>query len=193
MHPLEAPWTATAILASRSAMTSWFAGRATRGSARYEGARTGQVDHIPQDQAQRMAGTFRTALPRIERAKACRRKAAVLQAPDSWTARRGAFWSWGSCWRVLVTVGDIGPHRDAVLRPRRKRHHDLAHRGVGVSRLRAFRAQEGHKAAQPSRQVQAQQGWPKAHRQAAHHPRHLGAAGSSFLTCVNISDGRLAF
>ena len=28
-----------------------------------------------------MAGAFRTALPGIERAKACRRKAAVLQAP----------------------------------------------------------------------------------------------------------------
>ena len=41
-----------------------------------------------------MAGTFRTALPRIERAKACRRKAAVLQAPPgSWTIRRGALWS----------------------------------------------------------------------------------------------------
>ena len=34
-----------------------------------------------------------SALPRIERAKACGRKAAVLQAPGSWTIRISAPWS----------------------------------------------------------------------------------------------------
>ena len=80
-----------------------------------------------------MAGAFRTALPRIERAKACGRKAAALQAPGSWTIRkRCSLVRAAHAGRALVTVGDIGPHRDAALSPR----------------LRAFRAQEGHKAAQ---------------------------------------------
>ena len=64
-----------------------------------------------------------SALPRIERAKACRRKAAVLQAPPgSWTIqkrrslvvrlKRDEHWS-----SKVVS----GLHRDAVLRPCRKR------------------------------------------------------------------------
>ena len=83
MHPLQAPWTATAILASRSARTSWFAGRAIRASARYEGARTGQVDHIPQDQAHWVGRPYR-ALSTQRRADVrrlrCRRPRAHRQS-----------------------------------------------------------------------------------------------------------------
>ena len=46
---MEAPWTATAILASRSSRTSWSAGRATRGRPDSEGAPRGQAGHIPRD------------------------------------------------------------------------------------------------------------------------------------------------
>lgn len=47
-----------------------------------EGTRQGQVDRIARDQAQRMAGPFRAAVPRIDRAGAHRRPAAALQAPQ---------------------------------------------------------------------------------------------------------------
>ena len=89
MHPLQAPWTATVILASRSARTSWFAGRAMRGVSQIRGSSDGTSRPYP-TRSGAMGGS---ALPRIERAKACRRKAAVLQAPGSWTIRISAPWS----------------------------------------------------------------------------------------------------
>nr|WP_249113731.1 hypothetical protein [Atopobium sp. oral taxon 416] len=142
----------------------------------------GSSDGTSRPYLARSGATDGRGLPRIERAEACGCKAAALQAPGSWTIRIGARWSvrlmrdehWSS-------KGISGLHRDAVLRPCRKRRQHLAHRVVVIARLRAFRAQEGHKVAQPSRQVQAQQGQPEAHRQAAHHPRHLEAPERGIL------------
>ena len=58
----------------------------------------GSSDGTSRPYPTRSGATDGTALPRIERAKACRRKAAVLQASQiSWTIRIGALWSCSSC------------------------------------------------------------------------------------------------
>jgi len=119
MHPLKALWTATAILASRSARTSWFAGRAMRASARYKGARTGQVDHIPQDQAQWVGRPYRasSAQRRADVRRLRCRRPRLMDNPHRCSLVREAHA--GEHWSSKEIAGRIAMQRPDPCRKRR--------------------------------------------------------------------------
>jgi hypothetical protein len=110
-----------------------------------------------------MAGPFRAAVPRIDRARARRRPVAALQAPQAHgrpgKARPGRGADEG---RALAPGPAIRPYRDGTAGPGRERREHLPRRAFGGPRLRASEAQEGIHAARAPREAEAREGLPRA-------------------------------